>query len=231
MSYLIASAVTSDKVQQLFAAPVSVALQPPGDYLSALSAPEQALSRKMGSRRVRGFSAGRVAARSALAQLGIEGESVLMAQNRSPIWPQGVCGSISHCQDKCLAVVARSSEIAGLGVDVEQLKALSQGVQKMILTDREIEQIKHQDNVALDPALLPCIIFSVKESVFKCLNPITQRWIDFHQAEISVHLDTGKIDIELDESVHTEQTLHRKLIGRIICTPDHVYSGVSLCHD
>jgi len=219
---------TTEQLQALFARPVCIAQQNPGEHLDLLSAAERALTTSMGSRRIHGFSAGRVAAREALRKLGIEGKSVLIGDKRRPIWPAAVSGSISHCKDRCLAAVAWRKDIAGLGVDVEQLKVLSEGVQNMILTAAEKEQLSTLNADGVDPDTWPCVIFSIKESLYKCLNPLTKKWIDFHQANIKLSPKIGSFDISLAPQAHDDRTRMGCLTGRFLCTEGHVYSAVCL---
>lgn len=216
------------ELTELFDFPVCLVLRKPADCLAQLSPQEQALTSSMGSSRLAGFSAGRLAAKEALLQLGYVDTPVLIGEQRRPIWPVSVRGSISHCKDQCLVVVAESKHCGNLGIDVEQLKPLQAGVRKMIMTPAEREHL-----AALPAALqgnlpLECVFFSLKESIFKCLNPLTQKWIEFQQANITLLDRPGSVCIELDPSVHTGQTAKGKLVGRYLCTESHVFSAVSL---
>lgn len=215
---------TSEALQSLFPAAVCFALRTPGDYMSELSEQEKAQSHSMGSKRLHGYSAGRAAAKEALSKLGVHDAPVLIGEKRKPVWPEGVCGSISHCKNQCIAVVATSNDVLGIGVDVEQLKPLNDGVQKLIMTTSELEHIQALD----DSVEWGCVLFSIKESLYKCLNPITGNWINFHQAEISLQPDLGECQISLDPTVHNEKTRGATMTGRFLCTPSHVYSAVTL---
>jgi 4'-phosphopantetheinyl transferase EntD len=44
-----------------------------------------------------------------------------MAGDRTPVWPDGVVGSITHTGDFAAAAVAWAADIAGLGIDSEQV--------------------------------------------------------------------------------------------------------------
>lgn len=89
---------------------------------------EQASIGFMAPARLAEFSQGRQHARTALAQLGLADASIPMAADRSPVWPPGFVGSISHVPadrvsnqpGQVLAVVARARDCAGLGVDLER---------------------------------------------------------------------------------------------------------------
>lgn len=95
-----------------------------------LSPAEQASIGPMTASRLAEFSLGRFHARLALARLGVVHPSIPVSPNRAPVWPSGFVGSISHTPadpvskraGQVIAVVARSTDYAGLGVDLERYK-------------------------------------------------------------------------------------------------------------
>ena len=72
-------------------------------------------------KRQREFLAGRWCAKQALQGLGAGSTHVAMAEDRAPIWPDSVIGSITHTGDFAAAAVAWAADIAGLGIDSEQI--------------------------------------------------------------------------------------------------------------
>ena len=112
------------------------------------------------------FIAGRRCARVALARIGIEPCALMPDEDRSPQWPVGVVGSISHTAGLCCAVAAHTDTIACMGVDIEATTRISQ---------RVIERVSHPleaDFVRGDRAR-GSLIFSAKEAFFKAQFP---RW-------------------------------------------------------
>jgi 4'-phosphopantetheinyl transferase EntD len=77
------------------------------------------LDASVGTRRRDDFVRGRLAARDALRGIGIEARSIPIGAWRQPVWPSGVVGSISHSAGAGIAVAARTTEMRGIGVDVE----------------------------------------------------------------------------------------------------------------
>ena len=67
-------------------------------------------------KRQREFLAGRWCAEQALQRLAAGSTHVAMAEDRAPIWPNGVVGSITHSGNFAAAAVAWAADIAGLGV-------------------------------------------------------------------------------------------------------------------
>src|ERR1700688_5221299 len=72
-------------------------------------------------KRQREFLAGRWCAKQALQCLGAGSTHVAMAGDRAPIWPDGVVGSITHTGGFVAAAVAWAADIAGVGIDSEEI--------------------------------------------------------------------------------------------------------------
>lgn len=146
-------------------------------------APEEAaaISRALPARRAE-FMAGRLAARRAMARLGHAAHPVPAGTDRAPIWPAGICGSISHEGGLAVAVVARAP--AAIGVDL----ALDTP-----LEDALIPEICRPEERALVPRFhqghFAARAFSAKEALFKAQYPVTGVLFGFHGME--VHLDQG----------------------------------------
>lgn len=89
---------------------------------------------------------GRHYARQALSLLGIQDVEVPVRPDRSPGWPNGTTGSITHvrgrCGGYCAVAVGLISEFASIGLDVEyQDTELPPEVWPTFLTERELGQI------------------------------------------------------------------------------------------
>lgn len=133
------------------------------------------------------FRAGRHCARAALARLGVAGP-VLRAPDRSPIWPEGVVGSIAHTRSEgrafCGAVVARSSDVESLGLDVEFEAPLEHKLWKRILREREVEWISALP--IAERGIFAMLVFSAKESVYKCQHGLSRTFLEFADVEIDL---------------------------------------------
>src|SRR5690349_9972988 len=81
---------------------------------------------------------GRAAAHSALSRLGID-DSLPITQGAAgePIWPNGVSGSITHCNEYSIAAVLPSLGRFFLGIDLEDLHRIE---------DLEIESVVCRPN-------------------------------------------------------------------------------------
>ena len=148
---------------------------------------EDAIARAVGKRRLE-FSTARACARQALARLGIEPVPVTRGQDGAPRWPAGVTGSITHCRGYRACAVARTHDVASLGIDAEPDEATPEGVLRYVAGDAE------RDHLAGLSAARPGIhwdrlLFSAKEAVYKTWYPLTGRWLGFEDASIAIDPD------------------------------------------
>ncbi|MFO7661362.1 MAG: hypothetical protein R6X18_02090 [Chloroflexota bacterium] len=132
--------------------------------------------------RRREFAAGRLAARQALAHLGLPPDSIPTGADRAPIWPDGCLGSITHAGGIALAAVGRVGPVSALGIDMERCKAVDGAIAALVLTAGD-----DQDQDAT-------LLFSIKESVFKCLYRRQQRIIDYSEVIVRVDGKAGRFE-------------------------------------
>ncbi|MFI5756988.1 4'-phosphopantetheinyl transferase [Streptomyces sp. NPDC051569] len=136
-------------------------------------------------KRQREFTTVRFLARRAMRRLGLPPVPVLSTPRGAPRWPDGVVGSMTHCDGYRAAVVASSDGTAALGIDAEPDKPLPRGVLDVIALPSEATRVafltSHHAGVHWDR-----LLFCAKESVFKVWHPLTGRELDFSQAEITI---------------------------------------------
>ncbi|MEC9376162.1 MAG: 4'-phosphopantetheinyl transferase superfamily protein [Pseudomonadota bacterium] len=121
------------------------------------------------------FIHGRYCARKALMKLGKDAEAIYVGKNREPIWPEGVTGSISHSEEIALAVVAHKYNIDSIGIDIESSVPLEADLAKMILRSDEKEWSDPTESK---------ILFSIKESIYKCIFPQLGFFVDFQEMKV-----------------------------------------------
>jgi 4'-phosphopantetheinyl transferase EntD len=194
-----------------------------GDPDSLYPEEERCVRAAVASRR-REFAQGRLCARQALSRLGIRNFPLLMGNDRAPIWPEGVVGSLSHCRGYCAAAVARKGSILGLGLDIEPLEALDSGLLALICTDSERSWLAESAGDA--KAVLAKLIFSAKESVFKCAYPLTGVFLDFHDCAIRLDEDRGTFTATLWNSSLPQPWNGRELRGRFVKDSKYFYTGI-----
>lgn len=133
--------------------------------------------------RVEQFTAGRVCSRSALGRLGVAATTpILRGEDRAPIWPPGFVGSISHTDMWCAAAVARAADVRSLGIDLEPATPLKESLWRRVCTAAERDWL-HDVPV---PGLTGKILFSAKESVYKCQYPLTRTFLGFHAVQLEI---------------------------------------------
>ena len=130
-----------------------------------------------------------------MAELGHSPCAIPSALDRTPIWPQGLVGSITHSPDFCAAVVARRDDFATVGIDAEPVDAVPAELVKEILRSDEAGDFNRQTRP--DGADLPTLYFCLKEAAYKAFYPIYRRIVDFHDMRVSVDLDTRRFLAEL----------------------------------
>ena len=89
-------------------------------------------------KRAEEFTAGRLCARLALATLGIEQFPLRVSQDRRPLWPASIVGSITHTTGMCGAVVAERRLFRSIGVDMEIVGSVTREIWPYICTPEEI---------------------------------------------------------------------------------------------
>jgi len=133
--------------------------------------------------RIEQFTAGRVCSRTALGRLGVATTTpVLRGEDRAPIWPPGFVGTISHTDTWCAAAVARAEDVRSIGIDLEPATPLKESLWRRVCTPKERDWL-HQLPA---PGLTGKILFSAKESVYKCQYPITSKFLGFHAVEVEL---------------------------------------------
>ncbi|MFJ8436054.1 4'-phosphopantetheinyl transferase [Kitasatospora sp. NPDC094019] len=148
---------------------------------------EAAVARAVESRR-REFTTVRHCARLALGRLGVPYRPLVPGLRGAPSWPEGVVGSLTHCAGFRAAAVARAEDVLSLGIDAEPALPLPEGVLDAIALPAE-----QQRNTALTAAHPGTpwdrVLFSAKESVYKTWFPLTHTFLDFSEADLSLHPD------------------------------------------
>jgi 4'-phosphopantetheinyl transferase EntD len=162
---------------------VAAELRGPGE--AARLKPEEARSvERAVPKRVQEFAAGRQCARRALAELGRADVPIPVAQDRQPVWPPGVVGSITHTAGLCAAVVAESAHLEALGVDTELAGAVKPELWQSICVAEESAWIG-----ALAPgerAAAVTLLFSAKEAFYKCQYPLVRERLSFNDLSVIV---------------------------------------------
>jgi 4'-phosphopantetheinyl transferase EntD len=141
------------------------------------------------------FATARVCARRGLAAMGFAPVPLVPAADRAPAWPDGVVGSITHTRDYCAVALGRCPPLRSVGIDVETIHELEEGLADLILTERERAWINSPGRRARSLVEDLLLVFSAKEAFYKCQFPLTQRLLDFHDVELDLPPRDGRFSV------------------------------------
>ncbi|MFG2652287.1 4'-phosphopantetheinyl transferase [Streptomyces sp. NPDC048436] len=149
---------------------------------------EQAVIARAVVKRRREFTAARTCARRAMEKLGVPPQPVLPGERGAPQWPDGLLGSMTHCDGYRAAALVRATDLASLGIDAEPHGPLPDDVLHTVALPAERERLDLL--AARHPAVhWDRLLFSAKESVYKAWFPLTGKWLGFEEADIALHVD------------------------------------------
>ena len=130
------------------------------------------------------YRSGRICAGEVLSKLGTIGQPVLRdPQTREPLWPEGISGAITHSGKWAAAAAGKTSDVLGIGIDLEDLeRQVDSRISRHVCIPEEQKWLQECGEDFLEQNLK--IIFSAKESIFKAFFPYTRTYLHFHDARI-----------------------------------------------
>ena len=194
------------------------------DFQRAAIEQTPALQRSVAKRQAE-YLAGRVCARAALETLDGRRYVPATGEDRAPVWPADITGSITHGKGRAAAVVAHKGNCQGLGLDQETLldDERATRLMKEILTAAELQR--------LDPTqagLAVTLTFSIKESLFKALYPLVLKRFYFEHAELLEWSADGHARLRLLTDLSPEWHQGRELEGQFCLMGDQLLSLVAI---
>lgn len=134
--------------------------------------------------RLREFRAGRAAARAALAEIGHPAMAIPHGQDRAPVWPAGIIGSITHSATECLAIVLPvNGRVRGIGIDLEPVAPLTRDLWPAVLDEVERQALAAIPECRQAEAAMAR--FVAKEAAYKAQYPLTLTLLGFHDLRLS----------------------------------------------
>jgi enterobactin synthetase component D len=144
--------------------------------LARLPADEQLHAQALGEIRRRDFVTGRLALHEALGDFG----APLLTDDRgAPILPAGWVGSVSHKGAVAAALVAPAGG-GWIGIDLELAAPPRQDIARRILTPRELAALAAH----ADRGRAVTLRFSIKEAIYKAVDPHVRRFVGFTEVEL-----------------------------------------------
>lgn len=197
------------------------------DFQRSAVPPPASIQRSVAKRQAE-FLAGRLCARAALQQLDNLDCVPAIGEDRAPVWPQHISGSITHSSGHAAAIVGHKAQWRGLGMDLENVLSLERAERLAgeILTAAELQRM------AMLPreqhALLVTLTFSAKESLFKALYPIVQKRFYFEHAEVLEWSESGQLRLRLLTDLSEEWCHGKELVGQFAVDGEQLLSLVAI---
>lgn len=190
----------------------------PDDFARHAVPPPENIQRSVAKRQAE-FLAGRVCARESVRAVSGLGWIAPVGEDRAPIWPRGVCASITHSDNWAACIAAHSDYWQALGLDAETLLApeRAQRLKGEILTAAELERLPDDEAQA---ALAVTLTFSLKESLFKALYPLVLQRFWFEHAELLSWSADGQARLRLLIDL-SERWRHGVEIDAQFCIENH----------
>jgi enterobactin synthetase component D len=191
--------------------------------------PAHAREARRSAKRAREFAAGRFCAAQALADAGASDRTVGVGRSREPLWPTAFVGSITHSSSFAWAAASAAARLRSIGIDSEPIfdsdamrdavpLALDAGERALVRGTCEAE--------------LATLVFSAKESLFKCLNPCIGVFFEFGDAKLEWlaydHRNRGTFALRLLRDLATDFPRGRRFLGRHAIDRGHVHTAVEL---
>jgi 4'-phosphopantetheinyl transferase EntD len=207
---------------------VAADLREPGDPDLLLPAEAIYVGRAV-RRRVQEFAAGRLCARRALAEFGIVDFPIKVADDRQPIWPDSIVGSITHTQGYGAAVVAERQSAAALGLDSEVVGDVTAKIWPSICLPMETAWVRSLP--ASEQAAAVTLIFSAKEAFYKCQYALVRERLNFHDVRVEAvgwSASSGAYRIHAIRSIALRTRTALPVQGRYLFHEGLVTAGLGL---
>ncbi|WLH78112.1 MULTISPECIES: 4'-phosphopantetheinyl transferase family protein [unclassified Pseudomonas] len=198
-----------------------------GDFQRSAVPPPPSIQRSVAKRQAE-FLAGRLCARAALQQLDQLDCIPAIGEDRAPVWPGHISGSITHSTGHAAAIVGHKAQWRGLGMDLENVMPLERAERLAgeILTADELKRMAHVPREQV--ALLVTLTFSAKESLFKALYPIVQKRFYFEHAEVVQWDESGAVRLRLLTDLSSEWCYGKELVGQFVLADGQLLSLVAV---
>jgi len=175
---------------------VIVELDDPEAALASLPPDEQDRARALAALRRRDYVAGRTALHLALATAA----PILSDDRGAPILPAGWVGSVSHKGVRAAALIAPAGR-GHLGVDLELAVPPRQDIARRILTPREQAALPDRGRAVT-------LRFSIKEAIYKAIDPYVRRYVGFTEVELDVTGDAVTVTTALPFAIEATWREH-----------------------
>ena len=156
------------------------------------------------------FTAGRIAARNAVARSGAPSCPIPSTESRLPVFPKNRLGSITHNKEWAMAAVAIPGQMFGLGIDLENRNRLNQKLWSSVFTQSERDHLDKLGDRQIDRDAT--IFFSAKEAFYKAQYFFTKQFLGFQDASVEI-INDHQLQLNLETDLHADCLHVRKWVG------------------
>lgn len=173
--------------------------------LAELAEEERSFLETLSPARKPTWLAGRIAMHAALHDLGIDHGPIFATHQGAPAMPETATGSISHKRTLAVALAARKLDGLSLGVDIEPVPAQPPvpneaawdnrpDISSRVMTPEELARLAAFPERSRRREVV--LHFSIKEALYKAINPLIGRYVSFQEATVLPHPD-GSVEVAL----------------------------------
>jgi len=191
---------------------------------------EQILSPTAVEKRLKEFRVGRHCAHAVLERLGYRNIAVLRGERGEPLWPEDICGSISHAGERCVVIAANKSDYLSMGVDIERDREIKDDTLERVAHEQERLQLE-QAAEQFSQVNVRAILFSIKESVHKVYYPLNYHTLDFLDVETVIDWKLKKFFVKIISPRRKASYVIENLSGYFGYEAGYVYSRICLRPD
>lgn len=179
------------------------------------------------------FAMGRYCASRALGKMGCK-VSLYIPKHQSgrPIWPDGLCGSISHSDKYTIAVVADAKKCKYIGIDIEQLNFGKKHAETVAaIKDLALTKQERINYFMGNREVNPVLFFSLKEALYKAISPLVDKLFDFKDVEITdLCLKKQSSSFTLKGNIKEAQAVTNR-VKALFFIDKHINHILSLCYE
>lgn len=130
------------------------------------------------------------------------------------LWPENKLGSLSHKNGQIVFATCDNSNAKGIGIDLEKAMVNTK-ITSIVCNQNEkkiLDTIRIQSNMPAEALL--AMVFSFKESIYKCIFPYGQKKFYFSDFQVnSIDFTTNKISGVLTTDVSNWDKTNQSLSG------------------
>lgn len=131
-----------------------------------------------------------------LAQHGVPHWQLFNRDDRSPIWPSGVAGSLSHHKNKVFVVLDTAPTLVGNDIELTIAEHNAAELAAMVMDSNEAAILTA---AGLPLNIATTLLFSAKETAYKAVYPVVQKIFDFSEVKL-LSLTNATVTVRLSST-------------------------------